>query len=193
MKRAERLLGMAAPLRRDVWRLSVVVAGTLTLLLQVPGPSFGEHDDFIDPDNVDHYVDRFNVETQTSNATIHGIAELNRTKMNATLSGSGDVTVYDYTYGDIGDWENVRGKTFCYDKTWTQLECDKYDLAFNLTNLYGKTVAVWNHVGCHEFGHTAGLGHRTEDNDTNDNSCMRQGGDNQYFDSHDTELIDEDV
>jgi hypothetical protein len=165
----------------------------LTLILPLSSPAFASHDDFIDPDNVDHYVDRNDVTTSASNATVHAIGEIDRTKMNATLTGSGDVEVYDAYYGSSGSWENVRGRATCINKTWTGLECDVYEVEFNLSYLAGSSVATWNHVACHEFGHTAGLSHRYSSTDSNDNSCMRSGGSNQYFDTHDIDVIDEDV
>jgi hypothetical protein len=52
------------------------------------------------------------------------------------------------------------------------------------------TQSEANATGCHEFGHTAGLGHRTHTTDTDDNSCMQQG---RYisgsFDAHDLDAI----
>jgi hypothetical protein len=55
------------------------------------------------PDNKDHYVDRNDVTAKISDATVHGINQLNRSVMNATLTGSGDVDVYDAYYGTGGD------------------------------------------------------------------------------------------
>jgi hypothetical protein len=167
------------------------VAG-LALLMPFNSPAYAGHDDFIDPDNVDHYVDRSNVGNRASDATVHAIGQIDRTKMNATLSGSGDVVVYDGFYG-TERWGGARGYTTCVTRTWTGMECDVYHVAFNYTYLAGASQDIWNHVGCHEFGHTAGLAHRDSSNDSYNNSCMRQGGDNQYFDSHDIDQINEDV
>jgi hypothetical protein len=154
-------------------------------------PAVAMNDDMIDPDNVDHYVDRNSLTTNGEGATARGIAQLNESKMNATVTGSGDVEVYDSGYGDEGNWNNVRGQATCVDKTFGGLECDVYEVRFNETNL--DSYSEWLHVGCHEFGHTAGLWHRSSDNDTNNNSCMRSGGTNGLLDDHDIAVINDDV
>jgi hypothetical protein len=178
---------------RLIWPVLGPCAVMLSLFGQFAIPASADHDDLIDPDNADHHVDRNDLGASANNATIHGIGQIDRTKMNATLSGSGDVEVFDYSYGSSGSWKNTRGRTTCVNKTWTGRECDVYEVSFNLTYLSGSSSAVWNHVGCHEFGHTGGLGHRTSSTDSNNNSCMRSGGANQYFDDHDIDQIDEDV
>lgn len=154
-------------------------------------PAVAGNDDMIDPDNTDHYVDRNSLTANGNDATARGIAQLNRSKMNATLSGSGDVEVYDAYYGNSGNWYNVRGRATCIDKTWTGLECDVYNVQYNQTNI--GSYSAWLHVGCHEFGHTAGIWHRNSTNDSNNNSCMRSGGTNGYLDNHDIDVINDDV
>lgn len=147
------------PVRRLLWLMATALAVS-ALVVQLAGPAVAGHDDMIDPDNADHYIDRHSLTTDASDATIHAIGELNRTKMNATVTGSGDVDAYDAYYGTSGSWENILGRTSCVDKTWTLLECDVYELKYNLSYMAGTSQSYWNSLGCHEFGHTAGLGHR---------------------------------
>lgn len=96
-----------------------VAIGVLVLSLGL-SPHVAAHasnNDLIDPDNAGHYVDRNNLTASGNSATGRGIAELDRTKMNATVSGSGGVEVFDSTYGDSCSWYNVRGRATCVDKT----------------------------------------------------------------------------
>lgn len=168
------------------------LASSLALVATVAGVAAASNDDLIDPDNVDHHVDRNSLTANGDEAVARGIDQLNRSKMNATLSGSGDVEVYDSYYGDSGFWENQEGYADCYDKTWTGLECDKWSVKFNDTNL--DSVDDWRSCGCHEFGHTAGLSHRTDENDNYAESCMRDpAGTRMSLDNHDIEVIDDDV
>lgn len=174
------------------WTVSLATVVAATLMAAGPATrAFAGNDDMIDPDNVDHYVDRNSLTSNGNDATARGIAQLNRTKMNATVNGSGDVEVYDAYYGDSGSWHNVRGRATCVDKTWIGLECDVWHVKYNQTNL--GSLATWLHVGCHEFGHTAGISHRSSSNDSNNNSCMRSGGTNGYLDLHDIDVINDDV
>jgi len=57
------------------------------LALPLSSPAFADARDFIDPDNVDHYVDRNDVTTRAGDATVHAIGQMDRTKMNATWTG----------------------------------------------------------------------------------------------------------
>lgn len=77
------------PGRPSRWSVLSALA-VAALVLQLAGPAMASHDDMIDPDNVDHYIDRHSLTTDASDATIHAISQLNCTKMNATLNGSGD-------------------------------------------------------------------------------------------------------
>ncbi len=164
------------------------------IVLTFPAPAIASHSDFIDPDNVDHYIDRNSVTTRASDATVHAIGQLNRSKMNATLSGSGDVEVYDAYDGTTGSWNNTLGRrTTCVNKTWTGWECDVYELRYNLSYMAGTSRACWSSLGCHEFGHTAGLSHRYASTDSDDNSCLRSDIDPTTFDAHDLNVINDDV
>lgn len=169
------------------------VAAILLVTVGVQSRAGADNSDFIDPDNVDHYVDRNSLTSNGDAATQRGIDQLNRTKMNATLTGSGDVEVFDDYYGTSGSWTDVRGRATCVNKTWTGLECDVYEVKYNQSYLQSQSLPNWLHVGCHEFGHTGGIWHRSSSDDSNNNSCMRSGGTNAELDDHDISVINDDV
>lgn len=109
------------------------------------------------PDNVEHCVDRNSLTTKSDTATKHGIAQLNRTKMNASLGCSGDVEVYDAYYGTSGDWSGTVGQVTCQQWEGTPSVCDVYGMQFNLSYTAGYGTTLIENTGCHEFGHTGGL------------------------------------
>lgn len=168
--------------------ISIVVVLWSALL---PTSAMAGNNDMIDPDNVDHYIDRNSLTAQGDAAVSQGIEQLDRTKMDATLSGSGDVEVYDAYYGDSGFWEDLEGYAECYEKNYFPYECDKWSVKFNDTNL--GTWSDWRSIGCHEFGHTAGLSHRASSNDAETTSCMRAAPSSEVLDLHDIDVINDDV
>ncbi|MDQ3423008.1 MAG: hypothetical protein M3510_06385 [Actinomycetota bacterium] len=94
---------MSSELGRRVAVVALAAALSLTVLAE---PSFAGHGGEANsgtPDNADHFVDRNSVTGKLDNAVQHGIAQLDVSDMNATLSGSGDVEVYDAYYGTAGD------------------------------------------------------------------------------------------
>jgi hypothetical protein len=135
------------------------------------------------PDNATHYIDRNNLTRLGNIAAVHGADQLDRSDMNATFNGYGDLEVYDGAYGDTG-WA---GRTDCIDSGWWG-ECDVFRVRFN-TSAMGTSESAWRSLGCHEFGHTGGLGHRYASDDSNDNSCMRSDIWPQNFDFHDINAI----
>lgn len=177
----------------SVRQLARIGAALVLATIFVPSSSFASHGGDANsgtPDNKDHYIDRNDVTTKVSNATVHGIGQLNRTVMNATLTGSGDVEVYDAYYGTGGDWSGTYATTWCGGWTSLYTHCDLYAVQFNLTYVADFTQNEANKTGCHELGHTAGLGHRFSSTDTDNNSCMRQGrSTNRYFDAHDITAV----
>lgn len=63
-------------------------------------------------------------------------------------------------------------------------------MRFNLTYMADYSQNDADGTGCHEFGHTGGLGHRTSQTDTDNNSCMRSPSDGRrYYDQHDLNAI----
>jgi hypothetical protein len=178
-----------------LWAACGAAATVLAIPLSSVGVAYASHGGQANagtPDNKNHYIDRNALTTKTNTATIHGIDQLNRTVMNATLTGSGDVEVYDGYYGTGGEWSNTFATTYCAGYTQFYQHCDVYSIQYNLTYMANWAQSEASATGCHELGHTAGLGHRTATTDTDDNSCLRSG---RYisgsFDAHDVNAINE--
>lgn len=168
----------------------VVVAA----LCLAPGPAFADHAKDAnagDPDNAHHYLDRNSLTYYGDLAAVHGRDQLDRSDMNATFSGSGDVEIEDGDY-DQNSWS---GQTSCQSGyNWLNGNCDVFLVRFDTAIMAGQGATAWRHLGCHELGHTAGLGHRTSSNDTDDNSCLRQGLWNATsLDRHDLDAINSSV
>lgn len=172
-----------------------MVTGVLTLLLALAAPVQAGHSGDANsgtPDNADHYIDRNSLTSAAVTATTHGIRQLNRSNLNATLTGSGDVEVYDAYYGTTGNWDGTAGRVTCsVDGSWWTNHCDVYALRYNLSYAAGYSTNKWRSLACHEFGHTGGLGHRSSGNDTDNNSCMRStiSASRPNFDTHDLNAI----
>lgn len=177
-------------------RASAAAAMAVMLIVISPSAGFAGHGGQANsgtPDNTTHGVDRHSLTANGETATAQGIAQLDRSKMNASLSACCDVQVYDASYGDSGDWNNVAGKTDCIDDNWWNNVCNEYRVRFNQSNMSSYS-GDWRVIGCHEFGHTAGLGHRYASTDSDDNSCMRSGlytYATRTFDSHDINAIND--
>lgn len=108
---------------------------------------------------------------------------MNPTDLQAYLNAPGmvDVDVYDGYYGDTG-WVGVTQPKNC---TWSgsRWKCNS-NVKFNLSYpSYYDTASERRHIACHEFGHTVGLNHTT-----NQTSCMGPPG-TLYWSSHDVEHI----
>ncbi len=139
-----------------------------------------------DPDNPPHYIDRNSLTENGSTAAQWGLWELDQTQIGPTFTGSGDVEVYDGAYGDTG-WY---GQTSCPGGiNWLTGNCDIFDVKFNTTAMAGHSLDHWRSLGCHEFGHTGGLGHRYASDDSDDNSCMRTPIWPRFYDTHDINAI----
>lgn len=143
------------------------------------------------PDNTLHCVDRNGVTAKVDDAVQHGVAQIDRSDMDARLSCSGDVEVYDAYYGTSGDWNDAAAKVNCEVWTDTYPVCDIFRVRYNLSYFANYSSDMVKSGGCHEFGHTAGLKHRTDANDDYDNSCMwaELSGGRRNFDSHDIDAI----
>ncbi|MFC6288250.1 hypothetical protein ACFP3Q_09340 [Nocardioides sp. GCM10027113] len=113
--------------------------------------------------------------------------------MDATLTGSGDVEVYDAYYGTTGEWEDVAGRATCMGYTNFYQTCTLYLVRFNLSYTANYSTSKRHSLGCHEFGHTVTLGHRTSGNDTDNNSCMRSviSSLRPDFDAHDISAVND--
>ncbi|MCX6398024.1 MAG: hypothetical protein NTV23_16165 [Propionibacteriales bacterium] len=178
--------------RAPRWRLGLVVIllGASVAVAPTSYAGHGSDSSAGDPDNRDHYIDRNSVTANGDAATQWGIWELNQTYMNATLDGSGDVEVYDDYYGET-DWAGMTNCASGYN--WLNGNCDVFRVRFNQTTMFGYGINYWRSLGCHEFGHTAGLGHRSHSTDADDNSCMRSDIWPLLFDVHDINSINDHV
>jgi predicted Zn-dependent protease len=172
--------------------LAMLIGGGVFAILLPTSTAFASHGTAPSgwPDNASQYVDRHSITTNTETAVSQGIAQLNRSDLYVTLTGSGDIDVYDANYGDTG-WDGI---TDCTDKIATSWlwarKCDVFRIRYNqfVTNAY--TRAKMEAIGCHEFGHTAGLDHRSAANDGDAISCMRGSGFASIsLDNHDLDVI----
>lgn len=158
---------------------------SVAFVLCVPFTARAGHDDNgTDPDNRNQAVKGFSLSTNGTRAMNHGKSQLERSVI-TTSWGGGDIEVYDKDYGDNG-WY---GRTDCTDWNALWTSCDIIRVRFN--QYWYLTASQWRSLGCHEFGHTADIGHRARSNDTDNNSCMREDIWPQYYDKHDLNAIDE--
>lgn len=177
--------------------LLTTLAAVLALLAASASPVQATHggDSGIGPpDNRTHYVVRVNLTGYASQATVHGIVQIDRSVMNATLADGPeiDVRVHDSYYGRTGSWEGYAGMANCQeDEWWFDGDCDVYRVRYNLSYAAGYSYASWQSLACHELGHTANLGHRSIASDADNNSCMRNqiGYQRPRFDTHDINSI----
>lgn len=169
----------------------VVVASALVLGVQPTAlANHGNAGAAGDPDDANHYMDRHNLTGFGDDAAVRGRDQLNRTQMNATFNGAGDVDIYDDFYGSTG-WH---GYTDCPGGiNWLTGNCDVFRVRFNQS--YSKTGTQWLSLGCHELGHTAGLDHRYSSDDAEDTtpSCMRSDIWPTPLDNHDIDAINGSV
>lgn len=172
---------------RSISRLVAVVAAGVTLAVLLPTSAYADHDDSgTDPDNRNQAVQGFNLTSNGTSAMNFGKSELERSVI-TTSWGGGDIEVYDDLYGNNG-WH---GYTDCtnWNVLWTS--CDIIRVRFNETQW--KSYDQWRSLGCHEFGHTGDLGHRSSSNDSDNNSCMRSDIWPLTYDSHDLNAINAGV
>ncbi|GAA1665940.1 hypothetical protein GCM10009830_09440 [Glycomyces endophyticus] len=186
------------PLRSHSIRvLMTVVAAVFALLAASAAPAQASHSgDFAGgpPDNATHYVENINLTGYASQATTHGIVQIDRSVMNATYADGPeiDVHVHDAYYGRSGSWAGMAGYANCQeDEWWWDGDCNVYRVRYNLSYAASYSWARWQSLGCHELGHTTGLAHRSAANDTDNNSCMRSTvlASRPRFDSHDIDAI----
>ncbi|MFG3287904.1 hypothetical protein ACGF3G_03710 [Streptomyces sp. NPDC048179] len=164
-------------------RIMAVLAASAAFVLSAPFTAYAGHDDDgTDPDNRNQAVKGNDLTANGTKAMNYGKSQLERSVI-TTSWGGGDIMVYDKDYGDVG-WH---GNTDCVDWNVLWTSCDVIRVRFN-TYQY-KTASQWRSLGCHEFGHTGDLGHRSKSNDTDNNSCMREEIWPQNFDQHDLNAI----
>ena len=175
--------------------LAAIVSLCAAVVLVTPAANAGHGSTYAPPDDTTINIDRNDLTAGSNTAVARGIAQLDRTDLNATTSGSGDIEVYDGYYGTSGEWNDRVGYAPCVAYTAGYAKCTLYWVQFNLSYSAGYGTGALNSLGCHEFGHTGGLGHRNADNDTDNNSCMRSAisSNRQSFDAHDLDAINNAV
>ncbi|MQM26605.1 hypothetical protein [Glycomyces albidus] len=183
-------------MRSSTPRMILIAAAAFALLAALAAPARAGHsgDSGIgNPDSKTHCLEYDALTSDGYNASQHGRGQLQRSVMTTSMScDSLDVRVHDGYYGTSGDWNGLAGMADCLAYQWWSNVCEVYRVRYNLTYAAGYSDATWDSLGCHELGHTAGLGHRTASNDTDNNSCMRSSvsSSRPRFDTHDVNAID---
>lgn len=173
-----------------------VAATSAVLVLLAASPASANHGDSgapvltRDPDNTDQEYEMISMTTGGFGACDWGADELERTQITTSL-GDGDIHCRDALFG-----ETWLGLTTCTDVNLVNRRCNHYDVDFDTESIdtTPDTAAEWNewfYIGCHEFGHTGGLGHETAS--SNYSSCMENGSGHTRFRQHDIDEINEDV
>jgi hypothetical protein len=184
------ITGRASGMRRR-W-VAGALAGAVGLvphLLSMQAAS-ASHDAVPNPDNTTHDVERISLTYVGERATLQGEVQVSRSDLN-TVSGAGDVHVRDISYSTPQGWA---GATWCSAYRPLSLStCDHFQVRFNLREDETGNYATsdWKVVGCHEHGHAAGLGHRTDSNARA--SCMKSPSGSAELTEHDIATINGDV
>ncbi|QFG22374.1 hypothetical protein [Actinomadura sp. WMMB 499] len=176
---------MSFEMRKAFYPLGLLTTG-LFLAGTIVTPAYADHGgDVIGPDNNSQAVKGQNLTARGKLALQRGRAQLDRSKIN-TSSGGGDIYVRDGRYGNNGSY----GRMWC-SKQDGNGDCDIFQITFNNSELPARDYA-YRAVGCHEFGHTGTLRHRSRSEDTDGNSCMRTYISDTWagrLDSHDINAI----
>lgn len=152
-------------------RTVIGTAGALMLSCTVATPAYAAHESsLVDPDNVTQCVKSPSITSTTVAIRDHGMAQLSRSDINTSFCTGDDIWVRDSYLGD----SYFFGITQCYRRTLSGNRCDIYIIEFNESRYDNLTATEEASLGCHEFGHTGSIGHRTSSTDTDNNSCMRQ-------------------
>jgi hypothetical protein len=166
-------------------RTALATFTVLALSIGVAAPALAGHENlFSDPDNTTQCVKSPSIVPNTVTARNQGVAQLDRTDIDAQYCTGDDIWVQDYTYGNTG-WY---GHTWCDDQTLSG-RCDIYITQFNESYYLGLSTSQLRSLGCHEFGHTGSIGHRFSSTDGDNNSCMRSDIWPEAYDTHDLNAI----
>lgn len=166
-------------------RAWLIGVSSFALVAATAPTAFASHESSLpDPDNTTQCVKSPSIVPKTVIARNQGYAQLDLTDIDTQYCAGDDIWVQDYTYGSTG-WF---GQAWCDDQTLTG-RCDVYIVQFNESTYGSLTNSMLKSLGCHEFGHTGSVGHRSSSNDSDDNSCMRQSIWPENLDSHDRNAI----
>lgn len=161
----------------------------VTMVLALASPASADHDNYgTDPDNRNQAIRKRGLTGPGDVAANHGKAQLERSVI-TTSWGSNDVDVFDDRYGSVG-WS---GKTDCTDWNVLWTSCNVIRIRFNESSMAGGSQGDWQSLGCHEFGHSGDIGHRSASSDRDNNSCMREDIWPLTYDTHDINAINASV
>ena len=108
------------------------------------------------------------------------------TSVNTTYNTKVDVWVYS-TWNPPADLRNAYAWASCIKRV-NAAKCDQHELVINNKLPHSN----YKSLGCHEIGHTVGLGHASGKNSsysTPNRSCMRGNPDHNYYSTHDKNHI----
>lgn len=136
----------------------------------------------LDRDNNEQGRDAINLTDPGQFACDWGAARLDNSEVNVHANDPSDIRCVDDYYGSVS-W---LGLTSCIDRDLSLSRCDVFKVEFNLS-IYGSIGSdyereEYQYIGCHEFGHTSSLGHRSKSPPA---TCMADASHQRFFDDHD--------
>lgn len=174
-------------MQREV--LAAVAAAVTASPLFLPGSVEASHDIEPNPDNAQQDVERIELGWAGQNAFYNGEIEVGASEINFA-TGTSDLHVRDIAYSTDQGWA---GLIWCSGDWWPGGRCDHFQVRFNTrfeeTGHY--TAENWKATGCHEYGHTGGLGHRADEWAAQ--SCMKDPPSSLSLTNHDLVTINGDV
>lgn len=183
---------LSTPLSHRNRQLRSALASTVGLVAAVIAakPAAASHDTTPNPDNATQDVERISLTSVGQVADLQGELQVGRSEI-AFQTGTSDLHVRDIDYSVPRGWA---GLTWCSAFRPLSLStCDHFQIRFNLRfdETGYLTTDGWKTVGCHEFGHAAGLGHRADQ--YAEQSCMKSPSSSQVLTNHDLITINGDV
>jgi hypothetical protein len=162
---------------------AAITAASVTMA--TAGPALAMHGDgMIDPDGRHHEWRTESLTQGGQTACSWGAAILGtRTNMD-TFEGAEDVVCRDGYYNSP-PWF---GFTQCVNSNWLGITCFDFNIWFELSAAQQSATIDWKYIGCHEFGHTGGVGHQPSGS-----SCMVDRSGNIDLDQHDIDMVNRDV